>query len=162
VPGGQSIPARLRSRLVGVTGAGGTGRARRLAAAAVIAGLGIALDACGSSGTGLAQQACSHVNASIGLLTRSEHQTNPATGSILEQRAYLQLRAALPIAAQAAYHDGQWQSLMTTVAESSRVPESTLVDALQAQCRQADSSTFGQPAPPSSIPPPTSPGSTSP
>ena len=64
------------------------------------------------------------------------------------------MRQALPIAAQAAYRDGQWQALMTTVSESNRVPETTLVTALQQQCQQADSSTFDQAPPPSSIPPP--------
>ncbi len=43
---------------------------------------------------------------------------------------------------------------MTTISESDRVPETTLVDALTAQCRMADNSTFNQPPPPSSIPPP--------
>lgn len=94
------------------------------------------------------------MNSSISLFTRAEHESDPSTATALRQKAYLQLRQALPIAAQAAYHDGQWQSLMTTVSESSRVPESTLVSALRDQCQQADSSTFGQPSPPSSIPPP--------
>jgi hypothetical protein len=138
-----------------VTGGYRTVRVRRLAASATaVVALGSVLGGCGTSGTGLAQQACSHVDASLALFARSQHQTNPATVASIQQRAYLQLRAALPIAAQAAFHDGQWQSLMTTVGESSRVPESTLVDALRAQCRQVNSSTFGQPAPPESIPPP--------
>jgi hypothetical protein len=121
---------------------------------AVVAGLGTALSACGTSGTGLAQQACSHVNLSISLLSRAEHQPDARLSAALRQRAYMQLRAALPIAAEAAYKDGQYQALMTTVAESSRVSESTLETALEAQCQAADSSTFGQPSPPSSIPPP--------
>ena len=145
-----------------MTPADGPGRVRRLVAGvAVVIGLGGALSACGASGTGLAQQACSHVNASLALFTRSEHQSDPTTAAALKQRAYLELRAALPITAQAAFHDGQWQALMTTVSESSRVPESALVSALRAQCQAADSSAFGQPAPPSSIPPP-APVSTSP
>ena len=162
MPGGQPVPARLRAQLAGVTTVHGPGRVRRqVAGVAVVIGLGTALGACGTSGTGLAQQACSHVNASIALFARSEHQSDPTTASALKQRANLELRAALPIAAQAAFHDGQWQALMTTVSESSRVPESSLVGALRAQCREADSSAFGQPAPPSSIPPP-APVSTSP
>ncbi len=78
----------------------------------------------------------------------------PRLAGQLQQEAYIQLRQALPIAAQAAYHDGQWQALMTTVSESNRVPETTLVSSLRAQCQQADSSAFGQAPPPSSIPPP--------
>ena len=128
---------------------------RRLATGAVVVvGLGTFLSACGDSGTTLAKQACSHVDRSLVLLAESAHQTNASSSSLLQQKAYLQLRQALPIAAQAAYHDGQWQALMTTVAESNRVPETTLVDALKAQCHQADASVFGQTPPPSSIPPP--------
>ena len=120
----------------------------------MVVGLGAFLSACGSSGTALAEQACTHVDRSLALLAESVRQTDTSSSSMLQQEAYLQLRQALPIAAEAAYHDGQWQSLMTTVAESNRVPETTLVSALKAQCHQASSSVFGQPPPPSSIPPP--------
>ena len=130
-------------------------RFRRLAAGAVVVvGLGATLSACGNSGTSLAQQACGHVDRSLTLLAESARQTDAGTATQLRQQAYRQLRQALPITAEAAYSDGQWQALMTTVSESNRVPESTLVDALRVQCQQADSSTFGQPPPPSSIPPP--------
>jgi hypothetical protein len=130
-------------------------RFRRLAAGTVVViGLGATLSACGNSGTALAKQACGHIDRSLTLLARSDHQTDAGAATQLKQQAYQQLRQALPIAAEAAYHDGQWQALMTTVSESNRVPETTLVDALQVQCQQADSSTFGQPPPPSSIPPP--------
>ena len=54
----------------------------------------------------------------------------------LSQQAYTQLRLALPIAAEAAYRDGQWQALMTTVSESNRVPETTLVPALAGPVRR--------------------------
>jgi hypothetical protein len=128
----------------------------RLAAGSVLAlGLGSALSACGSgNGTALAKQACTHVDRSIGLLKQSAHQSDQIEAARLTQRAYIELRDALPIAAQAAYLDGQWQALMTTVSESNRVPETTLTTALAAQCRVADSSTFDQAPPPSSIPPP--------
>jgi len=130
-------------------------RFRRLAVGTVVMiGLGATLSACGNDGTVLAKQACSHVNRSLSLLTEASHQTDTTVAGQLQQQAYIQLRQALPIAAQAAYRDGQWQSLMTTVSESNRVPETTLVLALRTQCQQADSSTFGQSSPPSSIPPP--------
>jgi len=58
--------------------------------------------------------------------------------------------AAIPIAAQAAYHDIQWESLSATLSEANRVPESTLIPALQAQCHNADASVFDQLPPPSS------------
>ena len=118
-------------------------------------GLGTVLSACGGDdGTALARQACSHINQSIVLLNKAQLQPNGGDRGSLDQRAYDQLRLALPIAAEAAYHDGQWQALMTTVSESNRVSETVLEPALVAQCAQADQSTFNQPPPPSSIPPP--------
>ncbi len=133
----------------------GPGRLGTLVVAgAIVIGLGTLVGACGNNGTALAKQACTHVTRSISLLNQSERQTGQADAARLQERAYVQLLAALPIAAQAANSDGQWQALMTTLSESNRVPESTLVVALNAQCRLADSSTFNQPPPPSSIPPP--------
>ncbi len=130
-------------------------RLKRIVGAVLIAtGLGASLSACGNSGTDLAKQACTHINRSIRLLEQSDHQSDHARAAQLAEQAYDQLRVALPIAAQAAFHDGQWQALMTTISESNRVPESTLVDALTAQCGEADSTIFGQTPPPSSIPPP--------
>jgi hypothetical protein len=126
-----------------------------VAAAAVIAlGLGAALSACGNSGATLAKQACTHIDRSIDLLEESGHQSDHDQAAQDAAQAYSQLRAALPIAAQAAFQDGQWQALMTTVSESNRVPESTLVSALKAQCSEANSTVFGQLPPPSSVPPP--------
>ena len=116
--------------------------------------LGVTLAACSNNGLSLAKQACGHINRSFSLLERAKHGSDPSEVSDLQQQAYDQLRDALPIAAQAANHDGQWQALMTTIAESNRVPESTLTTALAAQCQEADSSAFGEPAPPTSIPPP--------
>jgi hypothetical protein len=127
----------------------------RLAAAAlVITGFGASLSACGNSGATLAKQACGHINRSISLLKESDLEADHGDAAQLKQQAYDQLRTALPIAAEAAYSDGQWQALMTTVSESNRVPEATLVGALQAQCKAADATIFGQVPPPSSIPPP--------
>ncbi len=120
----------------------------------IVIGLGATLSACGNDGTALAKQACGHIDRSLELLKESGRQADAATSAQLANQAYDQLRQALPIAAQAAYHDGEWQALMTTVSESNRVPETTLITALQAQCQQADSSPFGQAPPPSSIPPP--------
>ncbi len=119
--------------------------------------VGTSLAACGNSGMALARQACTHVDRSILLLHQATRQPTLMDGAKLGQQAYDQLRSALPIAAQAAYHDGQWQSLMTTLSESDRVPEATLVPALQAQCRVVASSIFNQPPPPSSIPAPSAP-----
>jgi hypothetical protein len=139
-----------------VTGPHQRGTLRRLAAGGIIAiGLGATVSACGNNGTALAKQACTHVTLSISLLHKSEAPTDQSTQAAeLKNRAYVELLSALPIAAQAASQDEQWQALMTTLSESNRVPEATLVDALTAQCRLAASSTFNQPPPPSSIPPP--------
>jgi hypothetical protein len=136
-----------RTRLRGVP--------RRLAAGLIVViGLGATLSACGNDGTALAKQACSHIDRSVELLKASGHQAEATKSAQLASQAYDQLRQALPIAAQAAYRDGEWQALMTTVSESNRVPEATLITALQQQCQQADSSPFDQAPPPSSIPPP--------
>jgi len=121
---------------------------------AVALGPALGLSACGNSGTALAKEACAHVDRSVGLLKLSGKQSDAAEAARLEQQAYIELRDALPIAAQAAYLDGQWQALMTTLSETNRVPVATLTTALTAQCAVADRSTFDQPPPPSSIPPP--------
>ncbi|HVB93024.1 MAG TPA: hypothetical protein VND67_01800 [Acidimicrobiales bacterium] len=138
-----------------MTGPTVRGTLRRAAVVVTAAlGLGLGLSACGDSGTALAKQACVHVDRSIGLFKRAGQQSDVTEAAQLEQRAYIELRDALPIAAQAAYADGQWQALMTTLSETNRVPEATLTSALTAQCAVADRSTFDQPPPPSSIPPP--------
>jgi hypothetical protein len=122
--------------------------------AAVVVGLGATLSACGSNGTTLAEQACGHVNRSLTLLSQASKEPDATAAAQLREKAYIQLRQALPIAAQAAFRDGQFQALMTTVSESNRVPETTLVAALQAQCQQADGTVFGQAPPAKTIPPP--------
>jgi hypothetical protein len=131
------------------------GSLRRSGVAIVIVlGLGMGLAACGDSGTSLAQQACGHVQRAMTLLKQSGHQTDPAGVARLKEQATTELQDALPIAAQAAFHDGQWQALMTTLSEINRVPATTLVTALTAQCESADNPAFGGQSPPSSIPPP--------
>lgn len=138
-----------------MTGVRRPARLRTLVAGGIVAvGLGVLLSACGDNGTSLAKQACTHVNLSISLLHESDERTDQAQAAHLKERAYVELLAALPIAADAAGHDSQWQALMTTISEGNRVPETTLVNALTAQCKVADSSTFNQAPPPSSIPPP--------
>jgi hypothetical protein len=126
---------------------------RSAAGIAAVVGLGIGLTACADNGQNLARQACVHVNDSISLLKLAGHEPDPQRAGALEQQAVRQLRTALPIAAEAAYDDAQWQALMTTISESNRVPPTTLVSALTQQCAQAESGPFNQ-APPSSIPPP--------
>ncbi len=122
---------------------------------AVVLGGGAALTACGDGGVALARQACGHIHQSLTLTDQASRTgTDPALANDLSQQAYLQLREALPLAAQAASQNGQWQALMTTISESNRVPESDLVTALTAQCAMANSANPGLPPPPSSVPPP--------
>lgn len=128
--------------------------ARPAAGAAVVVGLGLGLASCADNGQGLARQACRHVNRSLALLDQASHAATSTRVDSLQQEALAQMRAALPIAAEAAYDDAQWQALMTTLSESNRVPPTTLVPALRQQCAQADSSPFNQTPAPSSIPPP--------
>ncbi len=125
---------------------------QRLAGAVILAvGLGVLFTACSNSGLTLAKQACTHIDRSITLLHASDLKADQHDATQLKENAYDQLRNALPLAAEAAYQNEQWQALMTTVSESNRVPETTLVTALKAQCGEVDSSVFGQPA----APPPT-------
>lgn len=138
-----------------MTSSGGRRRWHATATGVVLAiGLGTVLSACGNGGETLAREACGHITRSITLLHESDAHANPGRSAQLQQQAYQQLRKALPLTAEAAYDDDQWQALMTTVSESNRVPETTLIPALQAQCTDADQSPFNQPSPPSSIPPP--------
>ena len=126
-------------------------------AAAGLALLGVlcaGLAACSQSGgTAQAKQACAHVGTSLSLLDQASH-ADGRSATALDEQAYLQLREALPLAAEAADANSQWQALMTTISESNRVPEHYLVTALRAQCAVANSSVGGEPPPPSSFPPP--------
>ena len=121
--------------------------------------LGASLAACGNQGIGLARQACNDVNRSISLLNQADRAHTSSSAAQLNHKAYIELLAALPISAEATYVDNQWQALMTTLSQSSQLPESKLVPALQAECRIADNSVFNQAPPPSKIPPPSVPAS---
>lgn len=116
------------------------------------------LAGCGNPGLTLAQQACGHVKASISLYEKSTKASDPSTAAALAAQAGKELNLALPLASQAAYHDGQWQPLMFTISEQGRVPESVLVSALTEQCQATVENALGQAVPgalttPSSTPP---------
>lgn len=117
------------------------------AIAVVVAGG--ALSACGTSAGDLARTSCVHVNRSIKLLDEANRTPAGTTATSLREQAYLQLLAAIPIAAQAAYHDITWEALSATLSEANRVPETELIPSLQLQCQAADNSVFNQPPPPS-------------
>ena len=126
----------------------------RAAGVAAVLAIGVGLSGCSNNGTGLARQACSHVDRSISLLQQASRSSDHALADRLSEEAAAQMRTALPIAAEAAYDDGQWQALMTTLSESNRVAPTMLVTALSQQCAQAESGPFDQVPPPGSIPPP--------
>lgn len=126
------------------------GRRRTFGPAALAMGAvcaGALLAACGNGGTALARQACGLVDQSVALLGRASHAPTSALATTDQQRAYNDLRRALPIAASANSADGEWNALMTTISESARVPEQHLVAALRSQCQLAFSAN-PQDAPP--------------
>jgi hypothetical protein len=100
--------------------------------------------ACGGLFTGcagqgaapLADKACVHVERALA----AEHKmasASPAQAARLASDALDQVRAALPLAAEAAGEDTTWQPLVATLSESNRVPLHFLLPALAAQCAGA-------------------------
>jgi hypothetical protein len=118
-----------------------TGAGRVVGVVAVAAGTVVGVSACGNgNGQALAEQACVHVHRSVTDYLRSTRaDMSPATSAQLVKRADRELRAALPLAAQANSADGSWNALMTTISEISIVDEGHLLPSLQAQCVVADS-----------------------
>ena len=114
-------------------------RRRRLGARfLVVAGAGLlcaGLAGCANQAAfGLVQQACRHVEASLSLYRSSQSQADPTVAAHDLARAQTQLQTASPLASEAAGEAPQWQALMATLAENTRLPESDLVHALSAQC----------------------------
>jgi hypothetical protein len=130
---------------------------RRSLAASVVVAVAAAglLSGCflQQDGVGLARQACVHVDRSIELYTQAQAATDPNVAATDQTEAYDQLRKALPLAADATSENGQWNPLMTTIAESSRVAEQYLIPGLRAQCTFADSSNPQLPPNPTTLPP---------
>jgi hypothetical protein len=126
-----------------------------VAAVGVIAALGAGLTGCANGATGLVDQACHHVEVSLVLYRESVRATDPTVAAADLARAQGQLQDASPLAAQAAGQAPQWQALMATLAENSRLPESDLVQALQDQCAAAQNGgTTGPSLPVTTLPPP--------
>jgi hypothetical protein len=148
-----STAARVRNRrtsqtLDGHIRHGGSRTARILTLAAAVA-LGTGLAGCANDqALTLARKACSHVERSLAIYRNVEQTPGSARAASEQARAVAQLRSALPIAAIAAGEAPQWQALMTTLSESTRVPESALVDALEAQCAATSTNGFVPPASP--------------
>jgi hypothetical protein len=131
VPGGQPAPARSGTGVVGRLSS-----ARGAAGIVAAAALALSLAGCASNagGLSLARRACQHVDTSLSIYRTAEEDPASSAFAGEQARANEQLREALPIAASAAGESSQWQALMATLSESTRLPESDLEPALQAQC----------------------------
>ena len=115
------------------------GARRRAAVAGGALALALGVSACaGRAGVDLARQACTHVDRSLTLYRASEHAPDQRQAGAEQNAALVQLHDAEPLAATAAGEAGQFQGLMSTLAESDHLPESYLVTALTAQCAAAD------------------------
>lgn len=110
------------------------------ALAAIAASSALASGCAAQDGAALAKQACGYVTSSVSLYESSLSPAHRSDSIHLQDQAYDQLQLALQPAAIAAGDDPKWQGLMTTISESSRVPERVLVTALQEQCAVADGS----------------------
>ncbi len=86
----------------------------------------------------MAKQACTYVNQSIKDYELGTKDINSSAKQRLLKQAYIDLRDAVPLAANAAGNDTRWQALATTVSESARVPEKYLINALSAQCQSVN------------------------
>jgi len=98
-----------------------------------------------SAALGLVRQACHHVDLSLALYHASEKEPDAALAGRERVKAEIELQTAAPLATEAAGEAPQWQALMATLGEGSRLPESDIVPALQAQCAAAQSG--GSPIP---------------
>jgi hypothetical protein len=116
------------------------------AAVALTVALGLGLTGCADSAAfGLVRQACHNVSESLALYRKSEKEPDAKLAASERARAATELENASPLATEAAGQAPQWQALMATLAETSRLPEADLVQALQAQCAVVQ--TGGNPTP---------------
>ncbi|HMK62230.1 MAG TPA: hypothetical protein VK386_01315 [Acidimicrobiales bacterium] len=125
-----------------------------IGAAVVIVGSILGLAGCAhSNAQALVNQACTHVDKSLSLYQASTGAPSSATSQADGAAALQQLRDALPLAAAAAGEDPEWQAFMTTLSETSRVPEADLVTALSQQCSSVADGGIGPVSPPTSVAP---------
>ena len=111
------------------------------------------LSACGDSGEDLARQACVHVNRSVRYFEASAKPDVSAEGvRAAPDPGEAELRAALPLAAQATSADGSMNSLMTTISEGATVDEAHLIPALKGQCAVVDTNVNVNPTPGGTLP----------
>ena len=126
-----------------------------IALGATAVGAMLLLSACGQDSGDLARQACVHVKLSVHYYELStEPNVSVVDAARLRTKANAELRAALPLAAQATSSDGSMNSLMTTISESATIDEGHLIPALKGQCAQVDTNVNVNPAPPGNLPGP--------
>jgi hypothetical protein len=129
------------------------GRRTLIGLGATAAGAALCLSSCGQSGQALAQQACTHVDRSVRdyeLSTQANISSSEAAR--LRTRADAELRAALPLAADATSADGSLNALMTTIAEGATVDEGHLIPALKGQCKTVTTNVNVNPEPSGTLP----------
>jgi hypothetical protein len=130
------------------------GRRSLIGLGATAVGAVLCLSACGQqSGQALARQACTHVDLSVRdyeLSTRPD--ISAAEAARLRTKADVELRAALPLVADATSTDGSLNSLMTTISEGATVDEGHLVPALKGQCKLVTTNLNVNPEPGGNLP----------
>ena len=129
------------------------GRRTLIGLGASAVGAALCLSSCGQSGQALAQQACTHVDRSVRdykLSTKTNVSASEADR--LRTQADAELRAALPLAADATSSNGNLNALMTTIAEGATVDEAHLIPALKGQCKSVTTNVNINPAPPGDLP----------
>jgi hypothetical protein len=129
------------------------GRRTLIGLGATAAGAALCLSSCGQSGQSLAVQACTHVDRSVRdyeLSTKANVSASEATR--LRTQADAELRAALPLAADATSADGSLNALMTTIAEGATVDEGHLIPALKGQCKTVTTNVNVNPEPSGNLP----------
>jgi hypothetical protein len=129
------------------------GRRSLIGLGATAVGAALCLSSCGQSGQALAQQACTHVYRSVRDYELSTKANVPASEAArLRTQADAELRAALPLAADATSADGKMNALMTTIAEGATVDEAHLVPALKGQCKLVNTNVNTNPDPGGNLP----------
>lgn len=113
----------------------------------------LACSACGQqSGLDLARQACVHVARSVRDFDASRQPgTAASTARRLRSAAAEELRAALPLAADATSDDGSLNALMTTISEGATIDEAHLIPALKNQCSVVNTNVNVNPQAPGSV-----------
>jgi hypothetical protein len=129
------------------------GRRTLIGLGASAVGAALCLSSCGQSGQALAQQACTHVDRSVRdykLSTKTNVSASEADR--LRTQADAELRAALPLAADATSSNGNLNALMTTIAEGATVDEGHLIGALEGQCKSVTTNVNVNPEPGGNLP----------